>query len=132
MSSPIRVVAGVMEGHEPGHVLVFRRAPDSSHGGRWEFPGGKVEAGESDAEALRRELREELELEVQVGSHLWTGARPGLPPLEIAFYEATPVNGTISLSVHDRSASVDPRTGSDLNWAEVDAAFVRWLIERGS
>jgi len=130
VTSPIRVVAGVMPGEEPGHVLVFRRGPESSHAGRWEFPGGKVEDGETDTEALRRELREELELEVTVGPHLWTGSRSDLPPLEVAFYEATPVTGTITLSVHDQRASVDPRTQPELKWAEVDAAFVEWLNAR--
>ena len=132
MTSTIRVVAGVLPGHRPGEVLVFRRGPGSAHAGRWEFPGGKVEPGETDAEALGRELREELDLEVRIGSHLWTGGRPGAPPLEIAFYEATPIGGTTTLSVHDQSASVNPLAGSDLNWAEIDAAFVGWLNERVS
>lgn len=47
-------------------VLLARRAEGSQHGGLWEFPGGKVEAGETQAEALRRELREELDVHVRV------------------------------------------------------------------
>jgi 8-oxo-dGTP diphosphatase len=63
----VLVVAGLIEGGEPGRFLVSRRLSDSHLGGRWEFPGGKLEAGESPNDALRRELREELGIEVEVG-----------------------------------------------------------------
>lgn len=51
-------------------VLVARRAEGMSNAGLWEFPGGKVEAGESHAQALARELQEELGIEALVGAHL--------------------------------------------------------------
>jgi 8-oxo-dGTP diphosphatase len=59
------VVAGLMI--EDGNVLVSKRREDSSHGGLWEFPGGKMMEGEEPREALRRELKEELDIEVEVG-----------------------------------------------------------------
>jgi 8-oxo-dGTP diphosphatase len=59
------VVAGLMI--EEGNVLVSQRKEDSPHGGLWEFPGGKVMEGEEPREALRRELKEELDIEVDVG-----------------------------------------------------------------
>ncbi len=60
---PIHVVAAVLE-DAVGRILLARR-PDGAHqGGLWEFPGGKVEPGESAGAALRRELREELGIEV--------------------------------------------------------------------
>lgn len=55
--------------HE-GRVLISRRPPEGLLGGLWEFPGGKVEAGESPPETVRRELREELGIEVEVGDRL--------------------------------------------------------------
>jgi len=64
----VRVVAAVAI--REGRVLVCRRAEGSSFAGLWEFPGGKVEAGESDAEALRRELTEELAAGADVGREL--------------------------------------------------------------
>jgi len=59
---PIRVLASVIERDQK--LLVCRRPVHKRHGGLWEFPGGKVQKGESDLEAARRELREELAVEV--------------------------------------------------------------------
>src|SRR3972149_4229172 len=52
---------------EQGKLLVTQRKKNSSHGLLWEFPGGKVEEGEDPRGALRRELKEELDVEVEVG-----------------------------------------------------------------
>jgi 8-oxo-dGTP diphosphatase len=62
--APIHVVAAVLE-DAGGRVLLAQRAADAHQGGLWEFPGGKVEPGESAGEALRRELREEIAVEVR-------------------------------------------------------------------
>ena len=59
------VVAGVaLRG---GRVMLCQRRPEAHNGLKWEFPGGKVEPGESPEEALARELREELDIGVRVG-----------------------------------------------------------------
>ncbi len=61
----VRVVAAVIR--RGGAILITRRHDQAERGGQWEFPGGKVEEGESEAEALRRELREELGCEIEIG-----------------------------------------------------------------
>ncbi|MBI5451587.1 MAG: Nudix family hydrolase [Gammaproteobacteria bacterium] len=67
----LHVVAAVIsDGH--GQVLIARRPADKQHGNLWEFPGGKVEAGEASLAALRRELSEELGIEVQQAQPLLT------------------------------------------------------------
>ncbi|MFM5894177.1 MAG: (deoxy)nucleoside triphosphate pyrophosphohydrolase [Novosphingobium sp.] len=53
-----------------GRVLLQRRRPDRQHGGLWEFPGGKLEAGETDVSGLIREIREELGVELDPGDLL--------------------------------------------------------------
>lgn len=60
---PIRVVAGILM--EAGRVLVTQRTREQRFGLKWEFPGGKIEAGESPEEALVREFREELGIETR-------------------------------------------------------------------
>ena len=59
----IPVVAGALRGKD-GRWLMHKRPFEKQHGGLWEFPGGKVEAGETPAKALIRELREELGIEI--------------------------------------------------------------------
>jgi 8-oxo-dGTP diphosphatase len=67
---------------EQGKLLVTQRKKDSSYGLLWEFPGGKVEEGEDPRGALRREIREELDIEVEVG---------GLFDAVFYFYTAHPI-----------------------------------------
>ena len=72
----IRVVAAVIERN--GRLLLGQRPSGHRHGGLWEFPGGKVEPGEDDLDATRRELREELHVTVTaVGALLAEHRDPG-------------------------------------------------------
>jgi len=95
---------------ERGRVLVTRRKEGTHLAGAWEFPGGKVEEGEDPREALRRELREELGVEAQVGEivdvtfHRYEDAGKAVLLL---FFEAT-----------REAASPEPRA--------VDVAEVAW------
>ncbi len=62
----IRVVAAEIS-NDQGEYLITQRLPHASMPLLWEFPGGKVEVGESDAAALQREIQEELEISIDVG-----------------------------------------------------------------
>ncbi|MCK6546707.1 (deoxy)nucleoside triphosphate pyrophosphohydrolase [Myxococcota bacterium] len=62
----IRVVAAQIERN--GEYLITQRKPSSSLPLLWEFPGGRVEEHETDEDALRREIREEMDVEVEVGT----------------------------------------------------------------
>ena len=65
----VRVVAAVIL--RDGEVLLCQRRATDRHPNKWEFPGGKVESGESIEDCLRRELREELDIEAVAGAALW-------------------------------------------------------------
>ena len=65
----IEVVAAVIRDRR-GRILLARRTEGRDLAGLWEFPGGKCEAGETAEEALRRELREELGIEIEIGTRL--------------------------------------------------------------
>jgi len=98
----IRVVAGLLMG-EDGKVLITQRRPQAFMPLKWEFPGGKVEAGETDQQALARELSEELDIEVSVGKH-FMGLVHAYPDFDIDFqvYECKIISGTIrKLAVHN-------------------------------
>jgi 8-oxo-dGTP diphosphatase len=101
------VIAAVVE--RGGRFLVTRRPHGVHLEGHWEFPGGKLEEGESHADGLRREMREELDAEVAVGgkiltvSHLYPDR-----PVELHFYACT-LRGEAS-----------PRLGQELRWVTRD------------
>ncbi len=79
---PLVVVAAVIR--KGPWVLITQRPEGSGHAGRWEFPGGKRDPGERDLDALRRELREELGIEVTGPRMIW---REDAGPLHLRFYE---------------------------------------------
>ncbi len=70
LSKPVRVVAAALV--RAGAVLITQRPPGKHMAGAWEFPGGKIAAGESEAEALSRELREEIGIAVRDSRHVLT------------------------------------------------------------
>ncbi len=95
-----KVTAAVI--YNNGKVLLTRRAPGEKHAGWWEFPGGKIEEGETPQMCLARELLEELEIETVIGNlkgesifEYETGA------IHLEAYEATILSGELTLHVHD-------------------------------
>jgi mutator protein MutT len=88
----IRVVAALIRAG--GQVLLTQRKPGRHLGLSWEFPGGKVEAGETDEQALRRELREELGVDVAVGTRCFeTRHNYGTREMHLLVYRCRLVDG---------------------------------------
>jgi 8-oxo-dGTP diphosphatase len=87
----IHVVAALIpDPKDATRFLVQQRLPDKSRANLWEFPGGKVEAGESEPAALARECHEELGVDLDVGEKLW-GTVHAYPDLvvELVLFAAT-------------------------------------------
>ena len=94
------VTAAVIE--KEGKVLIARRAPHSKLAGKWEFPGGKVEEGETLQDCLVRELSEELGIEVIVGRLLAaTEYHYEHGSFRIHAFKVNWVSGAMSLRDHD-------------------------------
>ncbi len=116
----VRVVgAALLAG---GTCLVTQRGPGAaSEALKWEFPGGKVEAGEAPRCALEREIREELAVEIEIGSWLGRGEHAsGAVAIELDVYTARIVSGEIRLTEHCRCGWFRREEIDALDWAAAD------------
>lgn len=118
-----------------GRCLVARRAAQMSLAGYWEFPGGKVEEGESPRSALSRELVEELGLKIDVGSWLGRGEST-VDGREIVLdvYCSTLVSGRPQPSEHSKIRWISATEIDELEWPEADRPilpFLRRMLGRG-
>lgn len=135
MKKTIEVVAAVIV--DDGEVLCMQRGqtkfPYTSY--KWEFPGGKIEAGETPEEALRREIREEMAMEVRVGRHIVT-VEHEYPDfcITMAVYLCEPVGNAAEITRENRRAFtmnehhafrwLRPEALPTLDWAAADVGIV--------
>ena len=129
--SAIDVVAAVF--CKENTVLCLRRAR-GPHAGEWEFPGGKVEPRESLRDALVREIKEELNVDVVTGEYLGENLHviTPAPPKAICLH-AFIVNewsGLMAFTDHDRHQWCDAAELSGLSWSAADIPFVEMLQTR--
>jgi 8-oxo-dGTP diphosphatase len=112
-------VAGIA--WDAGRYFIARRVSGGAMGDRWEFPGGKVEEGESDEDALKREYREEFGVDVTMGAFLGSAAfeHRGIPRMvkayRIFFNDTLDLRTAFTLSEHTewRWAALDEIDGLD-------------------
>ena len=126
----IHVVGGAIL--RDARCLVARRSGTMPEAGRWEFPGGKVEPGETPVAALVRELREELGCEVRPIDILGRGraAQPDGRRILLDVYEAELVSGVPRAREHAELRWADPTELTRLAWARADVAVVHVVVER--
>lgn len=117
----VRVVAAVVE--REGRLLLCRRPEGRRHAGLWEFPGGKLLPGEAVAEAARRELDEELAVEVlAVGERLLAVPDPG--SAFVVEFHPVKIAGEPAALEHEAIGWFRPEELADLELAPSDRAFV--------
>ena len=125
----IHVVAAAIE--KDGNFFCAQRPEGKSLGGFWEFPGGKLEAGESPEQALVREIREELNSEIEIISYINEASYDyDFGTVVMKTYHAKLVSGNLELLEHQNSTWLAPQDLKSLNWAPVDRPAVELLTNK--
>lgn len=127
MPAQVTVAAAIIE--RSGRILICQRRRMDSHPLKWEFPGGKVENGETVEGALRRELCEELAIDAIIGDRVITYdyAYPGRKPITLAFCRVKSFDGEPRNCVFERIVWEDRRNLPHYDFLEGDADFVARL-----
>lgn len=114
-----------------GKVLVTQRSEKMDLPGKWEFPGGKIEPNESPEECLKREIKEELSLEIGISErltpvlHHYSDKSIQLFPF-VACWKA----GEIHLAEHAQFGWIEEKDLFSLDWAPADIPIVHELQEK--
>jgi 8-oxo-dGTP diphosphatase len=121
---------GAVVTDEQGRLLMIKRGHEPG-AGLWSIPGGRIEPGETDAEALVREMLEETNLSIEPGRLLGRVQRPGLggTVIDIRDYTATVVGGT--LRPGDDAADVRWVAATEMDSLEITEGLIEALTEWG-
>ena len=115
----IQVVAGLFR--QQGKILAAKRGDRKIHGGLWELPGGKIEKGEDPINALKRELLEELLIEVNVVSFVASSrVLSDDIQIEMSVFEVQIVRGKPVPTEHEELRWIHPVEIEHLHWAPAD------------
>ncbi len=128
----VRVVAAVIKAvNEAGEPMIFstQRGYGEFKDG-WEFPGGKIEAGETPQEALVREIREELDTEIQVGSLIQT-IEYDYPSFHLSMdcFWAEVISGDLVLKEHESARWLTRDQLDFVEWLPADITLIERLKE---
>lgn len=122
-----QVAAGILE--QDGRLLICRRRADQPHPGKWEFPGGKVEPGETPEVALIRELHEELGISADMPYEVarYEFAYPGKKAILLVFLRVPRWTGSVENLIFDKILWEQPERLRDYDFLEGDEPFISGL-----
>jgi len=125
----VEVVAAVIQ--KDNKIFCAQRNLSKSMGGKWEFPGGKIEIGETREESLVREIKEELDSDIVVDKYLIT-VEHDYPTFHITMhaYLCTLVKGELILKEHNDSGWLSKEELLSLDWADADKPIVNKILKR--
>ena len=127
-STWIPVVAALMR--RQGKVLVGQRPEGASLPGTWEFPGGKIELGESPEEALARELKEELGVDAEIGDLKFAASHTyGKTGILFLFFEVKYWKGQVKTQQHLDLRWVTPKELGGLELPEANSKFLKNILD---
>ncbi|HHW30796.1 MAG TPA: 8-oxo-dGTP diphosphatase MutT [Clostridiaceae bacterium] len=110
-------------------VLIAQRAADDECGLLWEFPGGKLEEGETPEECITREIKEELNLDVEVIDIFTTSIyRYNSQDIKFTVFNVRLIGGNLRLNVHNQVKWVDINQLKNYNFMPADIEFVEKLV----
>ena len=120
MDNPVvQVTAALIE--KKGCYLVALRHPGDEHGGLWEFPGGKIEPGETPEACLKREILEELSMVVEVRDFLFTTRHASRgKTIELMAYRAKWISGSPCPNEHAALRWMEPSRFHEIAWSPAD------------
>jgi 8-oxo-dGTP diphosphatase len=121
----LQVVAAIFE--RDGRVLICRRTSRQLHPLKWEFPGGKVEPGETPAQALARELEEELGITDVAGDEMvrYEFTYPGKHPILLIFFRVTAFTGEPQNRIFEEMRWESRQVLASFDFVEGDRDFIR-------
>ncbi len=123
----VKISAGIIEYN--GKYLIGRRRLDKSFGGLWEFPGGKIEVGELPEETLKREIKEEFDIDIEVGAYFMTSdVETDIAHLSMqVFFAKWDGQGKIKICDHEEFKFIDLSELDNFKFAPADLPIIKKL-----
>lgn len=125
----LRVTAAVIR--QDNRILICQRARDDDYALLWEFPGGKLEEGETSEQCIVREIKEELGIDIRVNHILAvTKHNDGEQDVHFTFYEVDIIDGDVTLNVHESAVWAPLNTLTEYDFMAADRPIVDLLLQK--